>query len=29
MSGILIFLLIIGIWYLFQAYILPKMGVDT
>jgi hypothetical protein len=29
MSEILIFILIIGGWYLLQAYILPKMGVDT
>ncbi len=29
MSEILILLLIIGIWYLLQAYILPKLGVST
>ena len=29
MSEILILILIIGIWYLLQAYILPKLGVST
>jgi len=29
MNEILILLLIIGIWYLLQAYILPKLGVST
>lgn len=29
MKDILILLLIIAAWYLLQAYILPKMGVDT
>jgi len=29
MSEGLIFLLIIGIWFLLQAYILPKFGVST
>lgn len=29
MSEIIILLLIVAAWYLFQAYILPKMGVDT
>ncbi len=29
MSEILILILIVGIWYLLQAYILPKLGVST
>jgi hypothetical protein len=29
MNDIIIFLLIIGIWILLQAVILPKMGVST
>lgn len=29
MSGIWIFLLIIGGWILLQAYILPKFGIST
>jgi hypothetical protein len=29
MSELLILILIIGIWYLLQAYILPKLGVST
>ena len=29
MSGIWIFLLIIGVWILLQAYILPKFGIST
>jgi hypothetical protein len=29
MNGILLFLVIVGIWYLLQAYILPKLGIST
>ena len=29
MSELLTFIVIIGIWYLLQAYILPKLGVST
>ncbi len=29
MKEILIMLAIVGIWYLLQAYILPKMGIST
>jgi len=29
MREILIFLAVIGIWFLLQAYILPKLGVST
>lgn len=29
MHEILIFIGIVGIWYLLQAYILPKLGVST
>jgi hypothetical protein len=29
MGEILIFIGIIGVWYLLQAYVLPKMGVST
>ena len=29
MQEILVFLLIIGIWFLLQAVILPKLGVPT
>ena len=29
MSEIIILLLVVAAWYLLQAYILPKMGVDT
>ena len=29
MKDILIFLVIIGIWFLLQAVILPKMGIST
>jgi len=29
MSGIWIFLLIIGVWILLQTYILPKFGIST
>jgi hypothetical protein len=29
MQEILVFLLIIGIWFLLQAVILPKLGVST
>ena len=29
MKEILIFVAIVGVWYLVQAYILPKLGVST
>jgi hypothetical protein len=29
MSEGLIFLLVIGVWFLLQVYILPKLGVST
>jgi hypothetical protein len=29
MNGIILFLIIVGIWYLLQAYILPKLGIST
>ncbi len=29
MKELLVFLGIIGIWFLLQAYILPKMGIGT
>jgi len=29
MKDIIIMLAIVGIWYLLQAYILPKLGVST
>lgn len=29
MKDILIVLAIVGIWYLLQAYILPKLGIPT
>ena len=29
MKDIIIMLAIVGIWYLLQAYILPKMGIST
>lgn len=29
MKDILLFLVIIGIWFLLQAVILPKMGIST
>lgn len=29
MKEILIFIAFVGVWYLLQAYILPKMGVST
>jgi hypothetical protein len=29
MSEIIILIVIVAAWYLMQAYILPKMGVDT
>jgi hypothetical protein len=29
MNEVLLFLVIIGVWYLLQAYILPKFGVST
>ncbi len=29
MKSLLVALLIIGVWFLLQAYILPKLGVST
>ena len=29
MSEVLVFLVVVGIWYVLQAYILPKLGVST
>lgn len=29
MNDILLVLIIVGIWYLLQAYILPKLGIST
>jgi len=29
MKDILVMLAIVGIWYLLQAYILPKLGIST
>ena len=29
MKSIVIFMVIIGVWFLLQAYILPKMGIPT
>ena len=29
MSEVLTLIIIIGIWYLLQAYILPKLGIST
>jgi hypothetical protein len=29
MKDIIILLAIVGVWYLLQAYILPKMGIST
>ncbi len=29
MKTLLVVLLILGVWYLLQAYILPKLGVST
>ena len=29
MNDIILLLIIIGIWYLLQAYILPKLGIST
>jgi hypothetical protein len=29
MKSVLIFFVIIGVWIILQAYILPKMGVST
>lgn len=29
MKGILFLLLIIGIWFLLQSYVLPKLGIST
>jgi hypothetical protein len=29
MNNIVLLLIIVGIWYLLQAYILPKLGIST
>jgi hypothetical protein len=29
MNDIFLLLIIVGIWYLLQAYILPKLGIST
>jgi hypothetical protein len=29
MNDIVLLLIIVGIWYLLQAYILPKLGIST
>ena len=29
MKSLLVALLVIGVWFLLQAYVLPKMGVST
>jgi hypothetical protein len=29
MNDIVLLLIIIGVWYLLQAYILPKLGIST
>lgn len=29
MNDIVLVLIIIGVWYLLQAYILPKLGIST
>ena len=29
MKDMIVILVIVGVWYLLQAYILPKMGVST
>ncbi len=29
MKEIALFLLVVGIWFLLQAYILPKLGIST
>jgi len=29
MNDIILLLIIVGIWYLLQAYILPKLGIST
>lgn len=29
MNDIILLLIIVGVWYLLQAYILPKLGVST
>jgi hypothetical protein len=29
MNNIILLLIIVGIWYLLQAYILPKLGIST
>jgi hypothetical protein len=29
MNDIIVLLIVVGIWYLLQAYILPKLGIST
>ena len=29
MNDIILILIIVGVWYLLQAYILPKLGIST
>jgi hypothetical protein len=29
MKDIILMLIIVGVWYLLQAYILPKLGIST
>jgi hypothetical protein len=29
MNDIILLLIIVGVWYLLQAYILPKLGIST
>ncbi len=29
MKDIIVLLIVIGLWYLLQAYILPKLGIST
>jgi hypothetical protein len=29
MNDIVLLLIIVGVWYLLQAYILPKLGIST
>lgn len=29
MNTIIVLVIIVGIWYIFQAYILPKLGIST
>jgi hypothetical protein len=29
MNDIILLLIIVGVWYLLQAYVLPKLGIST